>query len=183
MNYTHITREEQYQIYALKNAGHKQQEIAEVLKRSESSISRELSRKSGLRGYRQKQVHSKSVEHQSINARTIYDATWQSAQDRLLEQWSPAPGNRSAGMPPSAQRRCISGSIQTSDSGFLWENLRSQKLRKKRYGKAERDGTIPNRVSINDRSAETTPKEGAHDHIGQRQEILRARRDRQQAEG
>jgi len=37
--------------------------------------------------------------------------------------------------------------------GLLWKNLRSQKLRKKRYGKAERRGTIPNRVSIHDRAA------------------------------
>ena len=89
MNYTHITREERYQIYALKKTGHKQYEIAEVLKRSESTISRELSRNCGRRGYRPKQAHSKSVERQSINARTIDDATWQFAQDRLLEQWNP----------------------------------------------------------------------------------------------
>ena len=50
MNYTHITREERYQIYALKKAGHKQYEIAEVLKRSESTISRELSRNCSRRG-------------------------------------------------------------------------------------------------------------------------------------
>jgi hypothetical protein len=29
---------------------------------------------------------------------------------------------------------------------LLWKNLCSQKLRKKRYDKAERRGTIPNRV-------------------------------------
>ena len=44
--------------------------------------------------------------------------------------------------------------MQTSIAGgLLWKNLRSQKLRKKRYGKAERRGTIPNRVSIDDRAA------------------------------
>ena len=42
MNYAHLTREERYQIYALKKAGHKQAEIANVLKRSPSTISREL---------------------------------------------------------------------------------------------------------------------------------------------
>jgi hypothetical protein len=31
MNYTHLTREERYQIYALKKAGHTQVEIAQVL--------------------------------------------------------------------------------------------------------------------------------------------------------
>ena len=89
VNYTHITREERYQIYALKTSGHKQYEIAEVLKRSESTISRELSRNCGRRGYRPKQAHCKSVEQQSINAWTIDDVTWQFAQERLVEQWSP----------------------------------------------------------------------------------------------
>ena len=36
---------------------------------------------------------------------------------------------------------------------MLWKNLRCQKKRRKRYGKAERRGTIPNRLSIEDRPA------------------------------
>jgi IS30 family transposase len=89
MNYTHLTREERYQIYALRKAGHKQREIAQVLKRSESTISRELVRNCGRRSYRPKQAHSKAIERRSMNARTIDDATWQFAQEKLLEQWSP----------------------------------------------------------------------------------------------
>ena len=151
MNYTHITREERYQIYALKKAGHKQYEIAEVLKRSESTISRELSRNCGRRGYRPKQAHNKSVERQSINARTIDDATWQFAQDRLLEQWSPEQISGHAAISPETVYQRVYANKRAG--GFLWKNLRSQKLRKKRYGKAERRGTIPNRVSIDDRAA------------------------------
>ncbi len=89
MNYTHLTREERYQIYALKKAGHKQSEIAIVLKRSPSTIGRELSRNIGGRGYRPKQAHLLATERRAINARTINDATWQFAQARLLEDWSP----------------------------------------------------------------------------------------------
>ncbi len=89
MNYTHLTREERYQIYALKKAGHQQSEIARVLKRSESTISRELSRNCGKRGYRPKQAHDMAVERRAMNARTIEDATWQFAQEKLLQQWSP----------------------------------------------------------------------------------------------
>ena len=151
MNYTHITREERYQIYALKKAGHKQYEIAEVLKRSESTISRELSRNCGRRGYRPKQAHGKSVERQSINARTIDDATWQFAQDRLLEQWSPEQISGHAAISPETVYQRVYANKRAG--GLLWKNLRSQKLRKKRYGKAERRGTIPNRVSIDDRAA------------------------------
>ena len=151
MNYTHITREERYQIYALKKAGLKQYEIAKVLKRNESTISRELSRNCGRRGYRPKQAHCKSVERQSINARTIDDATWQFAQDRLLEQWSPEQISGHAAISPETVYQRVYANKRAG--GLLWKNLRSQKLRKKRYGKAERRGTIPNRVSIDDRAA------------------------------
>jgi IS30 family transposase len=57
MNYTHLTQIERYQIYALKEAG--QTQTAKVLKRSESTISRELLRNTGGRGYRPKQAHKK----------------------------------------------------------------------------------------------------------------------------
>jgi IS30 family transposase len=151
MNYTHITREERYQIYALKKAGHKQYEIAEVLERSESTISRELSRNCGRRGYRPKQAHSKSVERQSINARTIDDATWQFAQERLLEQWSPEQISGHAAISPETVYQRVYANKRAG--GLLWKNLRCQKQRRKRYGKAERRGTIPNRLSIDDRPA------------------------------
>ena len=151
MNYTHITQAERYQIYALKKAGHKQSEIAEVLERSESTISRELSRNCGRRGYRAKQAHSKSVERQAVNARTIDDATWKFAQDRLLEQWSPEQISGHAAISPETVYQRVYADKRAG--GLLWKNLRCQKLRKKRYGKAERRGTIPNRLSIDDRPA------------------------------
>ena len=43
-DYTQLTQEERYQIEALLQAGHKHSEIATVLKRHKSTISRELSR-------------------------------------------------------------------------------------------------------------------------------------------
>jgi transposase, IS30 family len=121
------------------------------LKRSESTISRELSRNCGRRGYRPKQAHSKSMERQSINARMIDDATWQFAQDRLLEQWSPEQISGHAAISPETVYQRVYANKRAG--GLLWKNLRSQKLRKKRYGKVERRGTISNRVSIDDRAA------------------------------
>ena len=40
-HYTQLTREERYQISALKTAGHNQVEIAKVLGRHKSTVSRE----------------------------------------------------------------------------------------------------------------------------------------------
>ena len=54
MSYTHLTENERYQIYSLKKAGLNQKEIAEHIGRSSSTLSRELRRNKGLRGYRPK---------------------------------------------------------------------------------------------------------------------------------
>jgi IS30 family transposase len=53
---TQRTQEERYQIYALMKAGHNPTEIAEVLGRHKSTISREFKRNRGMRGYRPKQA-------------------------------------------------------------------------------------------------------------------------------
>ena len=51
MHYIPLTENERYQIYVMKKAGHKLNVIAEILGRSPSTISRELNRNWGLRGY------------------------------------------------------------------------------------------------------------------------------------
>lgn len=151
MNYTHLTREERYQIYALKRAGHKQSEIAKVLERSEATISRELKRNCGRRGYRPKQAHGKAIERRAVNARRIDEATWQFAQEMLLQQWSPEQISGHVFISPETVYRRVYADKRAG--GLLWKNLRCQKQRKKRYGKTDRRGTIPNRLSIEDRPA------------------------------
>lgn len=146
MNYTHLTREERYQIYALKKAGHPQSEIAIVLKRSAATISRELSRNTGGRGYRPKQAHRLATERRAMNARTIDDATWQFAQERLLEDWSPEQISNHATISTETVYQRVYADKRAG--GLLWQHLRCQKQRRKRYGKHDRRGIIPNRQSI-----------------------------------
>jgi transposase, IS30 family len=151
MTYTHLTREERYQIYALKKAGHKQYEIAELLERSESTISRELARNIGGRGYRPKQAQCMADDRRAMNARTIDDATWQFAQEMLMLQWSPEQISGHADISPETVYQRVYANKRAG--GLLWKNLRCQKKRKKRYGKIDRRGMIPNRHSIEDRPA------------------------------
>ena len=54
-HYTQLTREERYQIYALKSAGHYQAEIAKAIDRHKATVSHELVRNQGLKGYRPSQ--------------------------------------------------------------------------------------------------------------------------------
>ena len=151
MTYTHLTREERYQIYALKKAGHKQYEIAELLERSKSTISRELARNIGGRGYRPKQAQCMAEERRAMNARTIDEETWQFVCARLREEWSPDQISKYAEISIETVYQRVYADKRAG--GLLWKNLRCQKLRKKRYGKAERRGIIPNRLSIEDRPA------------------------------
>jgi IS30 family transposase len=149
MNYTHLTREERYQIYALKKAGHKQSEIAVVLKRNPSTISRELARNTGGRGYRPKQAQRLATERHAMNAWTIDDATWQFARARLEEDWSPEQISNHAAISTETVYQRVYADKRAG--GSLWQHLRCQKQRRKRYGKHDRRGIIANRRTIEDR--------------------------------
>lgn len=146
MNYTHITQEERYQIYALKKAGINQSKISEIIGRSPSTISRELQRNRGLRGYRPHQAQVKSLERRAINARRIDAATWSWVREKLLEEWSPE--QISGQMAISHETVYQHVYADKRDGGLLWKKLRCQKQRKKRYGKLDRRGVIPDRLSI-----------------------------------
>ena len=73
MKYKHLSQAERYQIYALMKAGHDRTQIAKLLDRHKSTISRELNRNSGSRGYRPKQACEYSAERaqNSRNAPTV----------------------------------------------------------------------------------------------------------------
>jgi IS30 family transposase len=149
MNYTQITQEERYQIYALKKAGLCQSKMAKVLGRSPSTISRELKRNIGLRGYRPSQAHVKSAERKAVNALRIDDAIWAFAREKLLEEWSPEQISGQAEISHETIYQRIYADKR--DGGLLWKQLRCQKQRKKRDGKLDRRGIIPNRLSIDER--------------------------------
>ena len=55
--YTQLTQGQRYQISALLKIGQNQTEIAEVIGKHKSTISREVRRNRGQRGYRPKQAH------------------------------------------------------------------------------------------------------------------------------
>lgn len=69
-HYQQLTYEQRCQIYLLKQEGYNQQAIADAIGVSQPTISRELRRNAGERGYRYKQAHKKSSvgRQQSVNA-------------------------------------------------------------------------------------------------------------------
>lgn len=62
-SYTHLTLEQRYQIQALMNMEHSPREIARVVGVHPSTISREVRRNQGQRGYRPKQAHRFTLHH------------------------------------------------------------------------------------------------------------------------
>lgn len=158
MTYTHLTQDERYQIYILKKAGHDQSDIARILERHKSTISRELNRNSGGRGYRPKQAQELSLGRQAKdNGSTISADTWAFADAKLAEHWSPEQisGYLQVNNQPAVSHESIYRRIYADKhlGGTLHSTLRCQKKRKKRYGNRERRGTIPNQVSIEQRPA------------------------------
>ena len=78
MSYTQLTQEERYQIYALKKAGHIQAEIAGIVGRDPGTISRELRRNRGLKGYRPRRAHNLAMARRREKAQPrLGDEIWQ----------------------------------------------------------------------------------------------------------
>jgi len=158
MNYTQLTQEERYQIYALKKAGHIQAEIARVIGRNPGTISRELRRNRGLRGYRPDQAHNLALmrRQDKIQPR-LSEHIWQQVEALIREEWSPQQivGRVAMEQGVSISHEWIYQYVYADQrsGGDLYRFLRCQKLRRKRYGSYDRRGCIPNQVSIDDRPA------------------------------
>ena len=60
--YAQLTEHKRYQIYILKKAEHTQAYIVKMVGVSASTISRELKRNTGQRGYRPKQAQMKAIQ-------------------------------------------------------------------------------------------------------------------------
>lgn len=154
MTYTHLTQDERYQIAILIKADHDQSAIAKLMNRNKSTISRELRRNRGLRGYRPKQAHQLSLERMQTctNSPRVAQATWTVVDAKLGQAWSPEQisGYLKVNGQPGVSHESIYRRIYADKraGGTLHQTLRCQKARKKRYGGRERRGTIPNQVSI-----------------------------------
>jgi len=152
MTYKHLSQAERYQIHALMKAGHNQSQIAKVLDRSKSTISRELSRNTGSRGYRPKQACEMSAERaqNSRNANTV--PAWVNDQAQLLLQLQWSPEQIASKLPISHETVYLRVYADKAQGGTLWKNLRCQKQKRKRYaGGRDRRGQIPNRRPLSER--------------------------------
>lgn len=171
MSYTQLAHEERYQIYILRKAGLTQSGIASVLNRHKSTISRELSRNRGGRGYRPKQAHCRALERrQSRCLQRIGETVWAEVDRLLRRDWSPEQIggrlHREHGVSVSHEWIYQHVYHDKRAGGRLFRHLRCQKKRRKRYGTYSRRGRIPNQVSIDQRPAAVNHRKRVGDWEG-----------------
>jgi transposase, IS30 family len=156
MNYTQLTREQRYQIKVLMKAGHNQSQIAVLIGCHKSTISRELKRNCGQKGYRPGQANELAYNRQceAYSSRIAWE-TWQLVERLLRQDWSPEQisGRLKLLKEPSVSYECIYLYVYAEKrrGGTLHQHLRSQKKQRKRYSGYIRRGQIPNRTSIDKR--------------------------------
>jgi len=156
MNYTQLTQAQRYQIAVLNKAGLFQTEIAQLIGVNKSTISRELRRNRGLRGYRPIQAHRLAVERRQEKVKpSITPEQWQRIECLIRKEWSPEEIGARLRM---EDERFVSHEriyqyiyADKENGGDLYTFLRCQKKRKKRYGVNDRRGKIPNRIGIDQR--------------------------------
>jgi len=157
MSYNQLTQEQRYQIYALLKIGHNQTEIAAVIGTHKSTVSRELRRNKGLRGYRAKQAHNKALSRRNHSRKRILPETWALIETKLRLEWSPEQVsgwlNRHYAIQVSHEWIYQYILADKQAGGDLFRHLRCQKKRRKRYGSYDRRGKLPNRRSIEERPA------------------------------
>jgi IS30 family transposase len=170
MNYKQLTYEQRVEIYALLKAGCKQTQIAQLIGVSKSTVSREIIRNTGLKGYRPKQANGQAL-HRRQNADKhvrFTDEVKKNVKRYLKQDWSPEQisGWLKANNKPSVSHETIYQFIiaDQKNGGELYTHLRlRRKKRRKRIKNNDRRGHIPNRISIDQRSPVVDNKERVGD--------------------
>jgi len=166
MHYTQLTSGQRYQIEALLKLKTPKNEIARILTVSASTISRELKRNTGLKGYRPKQAQSKTDERRqkATKAIKLTSSFRLVIDDKLQQQWSPEQISgwlkKEKIISLSHERIYQYVWADKRQGGELYTHLRqSNKQRKKQYGSQDKRGQIRNRVSIDERPESVAQKE------------------------
>jgi len=163
-SYQQLTEDERIDIYAMRQEGKTVPQMANALERDRSTIYREVSRNSGQRSYRPKQAHNKALERRGLKrkATKMTELTVTYIREKLALQWSPDQISNTmleapeyTGHPVSHERIYLYIWDDKRNGGTLYTHLRiGQKDKyRKRYGKHDYRGKIPNRKDIDERPA------------------------------
>jgi IS30 family transposase len=159
MKYSQLTLDEIIHINAYLQDNFSYSKIAEKLGRYKSTISREIKRNTGRRGYRWKKAHC-DCEFRKIHSKKNIRLTKEiekTIKSKLLIQWSPEQISRWIFINEklSISHETIYKMIRLNKQlgGTLYKNLRqgSHKRRKSYASGKSSKGSIKNRISIDKR--------------------------------
>ena len=162
MSYHQLTTEERCDIYVLRKQGLSLSAIARRLGRSRSTISREVERNKGKKGYRPIQAHKKALQRRTDARAHRQPLVSGALAGRVVQEleagWSPEQIAGRLGKDGSLRvshetiYRYIK--VDKDGGGQLYRLLRhGRRQRKKRSGSHDRRGQIRDRVSIDQRPA------------------------------
>ena len=167
MPYTHLAQEERFLIQNLFQEGGSLRKIAKQLGRSPSTVSREVKRNKGKRGYRYKQANEFAERRRreaSLTPRKITPEHWAMIEHLLVhEHWSP---EQIAGRLRRKEAVSISPKwiyyyiwADKAAGGTLYKSLRRRGKKPNRRGRdGSGRGVIPGRVDISKRPTEVEDK-------------------------
>ncbi len=170
MSYIHLSLAERHYIEIEHKTGTSMNDIAKALGRSQSTLSREISRNTGQRGYRHNQAnHLAEQRHKNKPKAVKLTAEIKQLINGYVKQdWSPEQiaGRLEKEGVIKLHHETIYQYILADKKagGTLYKHLRHQhKTYRKRYGSAHNRTGIPNRVDIEQRPQEANQRQRVGD--------------------
>ena len=171
-HHTHLTEPERYQLSSLLKAKLSLSQIGRIMERHKSTISREIKRNKGQRGYRPLQAQTSYRARKASNSRSITVFGWAYIEHLLKEKYSPEQITgrlRLLGWlnVPSHERIYRYIYSNKKSGGTLHQHLRCQKTYRKRgLAGQDRRGQLRNRMDITARPIEADKRERLGDYEG-----------------
>jgi len=157
MSYSQLTYEQRYLINQLLKTGHNQTEISEIIGVHKSTISRELRRNTGERGYRYKQAQKMAERRKNKARKRITANDWSIIERYLRKDFSPEQTAhwvlKHFGISVSPEWIYQHIWEDKRNGGQLYQHLRRKKKYRKRGANGDKRGKIPRQRSIEERPA------------------------------
>jgi len=170
MSYVQLTQEQRYLIYHLLKMGFNQTYIAKRIGVHKSTISRELKRNTGKKGYRHKQAQRKTNQRRYQGRKRFTDKDWEIVETYLEKDFSPEQVSvwvlKKHGLQISHEWIYQYIWEDKKKGGDLYQHLRRKKKYRKRGCHKDNRGKIPHQKSIDDRPQAANERERIGDWEG-----------------
>ena len=161
---TQLTQAQRYQIAAFLTVGKEQKDIAVVIGKSQSTVSRELQRNGGRENYDPDQAHQRAIQTRKTAQKAVKMTfpVIQWIESKIRIEWRPeqitAKMPATLGLSISHERIYQHIWQDKRQGGTLYKHLPQSGKKRKQYGSKDKRGQLANRVSIDERPAVVAEK-------------------------